>query len=1819
MTGCSAGPPQPDDLAQRLRTGIARARAETPADVVVADPAARFEPFPLTDLQEAYVLGRQGAFELSGVGSQVCYELDVTGVDPDRFRHAWDVLVGRHDMLRAVVTPDGRQRVLPDIPPLDIPLLELDDESHQELLAALETRVHDPRSWPLFDVRLVRLHGGLRAVVVVDVLLCDGQGLHVLMRDLHRLCYEPDAVLAPLGLTFRDYQIHRHGRRSGAGYERARAYWHDRLPMLPPPPQLPYRTTVPGPQFVRREAVLTTERWQRLQRAGTEAGLTPSVVLLSAYAEVLAAWSAHSDFTLTLTLFNRLPLHPQVDEVIGDFSATSLLEVAPPAGAAFSERAAWIQEQVWRDLEHEAVSGVATARELSRVQGRPSAAVAPVVFTSLLRREGSLHLPWPLLHGSSRTPQVTLDHQAVPDPAGLRLIWECREEAFLPGVLDAMFDAYLGWLTRLATEPSAWSYRPALLPQDQASRREATLGPAAPAPTGLLHDGFLSSCARTPGAVAVSGPDEAWSYAELKEHAAAVAADLLDRGVHRGDRVAVMLPPGAHQLAAILGTLMVAATYVPVDLALPESRRRELLARSRPAAVLDDVRGSSGGDVGPVPGCATGGDIAYVIYTSGSTGGPKGVVVDHAAALNTVTDVNRRFGVSARDRVLALSPAGFDLSVYDVFGLLDAGGTVVYPGADASRDPGRWLESIDTEAVTIWNTAPALLQMLVHYAEGVGAAPRDSVRLVLLSGDWIPLDLPHRARALFPSAEVVSLGGATECAIWSIHYPITDVAPEWASIPYGYPLLNQHVGVYDELGRPCPDWVTGSIEISGSGLAQGYLDAPVETARRFRPDPDGRGSRRYGTGDLGRYRPDGAIEFLGRVDGQVKVRGHRIEVAEVEAALVEHPDVIAAAVLAPMTDDHTRCLVALVVPRHDDLSAQELRGFVAARLPAAFVPSRVELVPALPLTPNGKLDRNALVVPDAVTASSATPRTDAVDVVAQCWAEVLQSRPPDPEDDFFACGGNSMTAMRLLERVRERWGGQVSLADFFAAPTVAGLAATLPDRRARSEPSTTARDAGAPDAPFRLTGIQEAYLVGRQSHFDLGGVAPHTYLELSGPELDVDRFVRAWTILVRRHDMLRCVVRGGRQQVLPMPDSVPVTVEDLSRVTPDGRERALAALREEMSARVHDPGTWPLFDVRVCELGEAGVRVLLEIDLLVADAWSLAVVERELGILYDDPDAELPALGVSFRDYVHREVDGARVGESRAYWRERVAALPGPPALPVHPLPPGRTPRFVRRSTVLSAEDWARLRASVADAGVTPSVLGLAALAEVLGRWSETSRFLLNVTVFHRDPVHPDVDGLVGDFTTLSPLGVDVADLEWPAPGEPLLGGEAAFGRWVSAIQGRLWEDLDHRFEGGIETIRLLAAVRQERLGALAPVVFTSTLDIAPADAALPRLPLVPGYGVSQTPQVWLDHQLVERDGALLVHWDAVEEMFPPGLLDELVAEHARLLASLVRDTALARAPRQRSTTVALPRPADEDATTPTTRRASVRHYATDRLPVRALGDLLANVLPDTVAGGRRYASAGGLYPVEIHLVVAPERVEGLPAGRYRHDARTHELHRLGPALPIPPVAPDVRRGTTNDPAFALALIGRMDEVAARYGDLADGFAMLEAGMLTQLLETSAGAAGLGLCQAGGVDFAAVGLLAGLPAGHRGLHVLVGGGLPTPVDSRRPVLVASPEARRSVRDAWSAALGRDVEDDSADFFELGGNSVNLIEVHAALYRRTGTTLPVADMFRRSSLLAHAVLLDAAVQGGRLDAASEVLDRARHRGLLRRGVTQRTPE
>ncbi|HET9894395.1 MAG TPA: amino acid adenylation domain-containing protein [Streptosporangiaceae bacterium] len=1031
---------------------VGRIRAAKPELIahLLASQTARENGFGLTLLQRSYLIGRGESVEIGNVASHVYHEVDGCW-DIDRLEAALRSVVARHGMLRTHFTDDGRQVTEPEA---DVRIGRLDLRGAPDQQARLG-QIRAERSHrmlpldraPMIAVEVTLLSDDLmRLHVSTDGLVLDGISMFMFYIDWHR-SYAEGGPPQGRDVPFADYIAAVEAMRGQPAARRAREYWLDRE--LPPHPRLPLRASpaaITRPRFTQYSASLDAGQWGKLKALAAGAGVTPTVVLLAAYAETLARWGAGNSFTITTTVANRPPIHEGIDSALGNFSETLLVEIGLDRRLTFRERATALQARMRRDLDHRHFSGIEVLRELAR---RGADAQMPYTFNSAIGyvREdvdgSAIDLFGPEIYTSSQTPQLWLNAFAFEYHGGVVVQADAVDGLFPDGMIGAMIGGYQQLLGDLC-EPGTWSAATFdLLPADQRARRLAANDTARPASDRLLHEAFTELAAAAPDAPAVMTTSGTLTYGELAGRAAGAAAWLRERGAGEDELVALIMRRGPEQVTGMLAAVMAGAAYLPVDAALPAERVRYMLGDGRVRLALSntgwqpdagqqiealDLRDpGTSGTCQRRPGSRAD-DLAYVLYTSGTTGAPKGVMISHRSAVNVVADCNARFGVGPPDRFIGVSAFSFDLSVYDVFGALSAGAAIVLPDADRAADPAHWLELCERFGVTIWNSVPAIAGLMADQALALRQTPE--LRLVMLSGDRIPPDLPAALWRVKPDLRLMSLGGPTETTIWNISHPISRAQSELEPVPYGRPNANNRAYIIDADGLDAPDWVTGEICAAGTGLARGYWADEARTAERFWLD-EARGERLYRTGDLGRYLPDGSIDITGRSDFQIKVNGYRIEAGEVETRLAAIAAVKQAAVVRQAGARGDRLVAHLVAAGDTRPTDDEIKVALREHLPEYMTPSSVIWHDSLPLTRNGKVDRGKLagLVPAAPGQAGTANPTEIENHLITLWSSVLKvpAETVGPDSDFYDLGGDSLAGARIFTGVRKQFGVSMTL------------------------------------------------------------------------------------------------------------------------------------------------------------------------------------------------------------------------------------------------------------------------------------------------------------------------------------------------------------------------------------------------------------------------------------------------------------------------------------------------------------------------------------------------------------------------------------------------------------------------------------------------------------------------------------------------------------------------------------------------------------------------------------------------------------------------
>jgi amino acid adenylation domain-containing protein len=985
-----------------------------------------------------------------------------------RLRGALAAVVARHAVLRTsyphqggVPTVRSRDRV-----PVDLPVTRCGDDpaTIQAALAAESHQPFDLATGPLFRFRLLQL-GPAAHVLVVNVhhIVFDGWSHSILMSEL-ATCYEEDAAELPeLPAQYPDFAAWQRAWLSGDRLAGLLDYWRDA--MAGPPPALALPTTWPRstpPRHVggQHHFRLGRETHENARALARDTDATLFVVLLAGFAALLRSRTGQDDIVIGTPVAGRLL--PETEDLIGCFFNTLALRVRPTAGRTFRELAEAVRETAYAAYDHQeapfekVIEAVGVPRELDR---QPLAQVM-FVFQNVPHR--------PLRLGDLTATALTM-----PEPAKLDLILTMAEEdGELVGLWEynaALFDAaavtdLTESLATLLTAATAAPDEPlrAIPVLSAAQRRHARLLAAGPAghrrPT-TLPALFAAQVARTPSASAVITHDgEVVDYATLDHRSTRVATLLHSHGVRRGDSVALCLSADTDLPTALLGVLKAGAAYVPIDPATPIARMSELCVDAGVRLVLTHPRrvaelaelpapvaplltdGATGATTeDPVP--LTPDDLAYILFTSGSTGRPKGVAVTHRNVTAYLRWHASHYELTGADRILAHINYGFDLSVPELFGALITGGALVLADPARRTDPHHLTQLVRSADVSMIMATPSVLRLL---ADDGGLAGCASLRLLFTCGEPLPTDLIATVAGQ-TGARLDNQYGPTETTVAVTVWPTRDRDPASPIAPLGRPIDDCQIHLNDPTGRPVPAGSVGELQVGGEQVARGYVGSPGLTADRFRPDPHAvvPGSRLYRTGDLARLRADGELEYLGRADRQVKVRGMRVEPGEVESVLTGHPLVNHAAVIA----DGGRLIAFVVVAGEDGVPA-DLSAFLTRRLPAHLVPAAVLALDAVPHNANGKIDYAALAeraVPPPSVVGHLPPSTPTEVEIAAIYADLLDRPLVGAADDFFAIGGQSLLAVRAVTRIRQRWGVDLPLRTLFATPTVAGLARAVDD------------------------------------------------------------------------------------------------------------------------------------------------------------------------------------------------------------------------------------------------------------------------------------------------------------------------------------------------------------------------------------------------------------------------------------------------------------------------------------------------------------------------------------------------------------------------------------------------------------------------------------------------------------------------------------------------------------------------------------------------------------------------------------------------------
>ena len=1460
---------------------------------------------------------------------QLNYEL-VGLLDVAALKGAWERVIARHAALRTAIVWEGLDQPIQVVRRrVELPIVEHDwsgwsverqQRQHTEFLAEDRRRGFELGQAPLLRLSLVRL-GAHRHYLTWSYhhIVLDGWCMPILMEEVFSL-YEAlkrgEDLRLPASRPYSDY-IGWLQRQEPSDSE---IFWRENLAGFTAPTSLPteHAGEGTGTNYDEYELTLAAAATEALGEIARRYHVTLNTIIRGAWALLLSRYSGEQDVLFGVTVSGRPVELPGVESIVGLFINTLPLRVQVLEEESIAQ---WLQQLQKQQAEMQQYE----YSPLVEVQGWAEVPRGVPLFNSILvfenypvgalasrlnKQDEGLKVQGVWVKEQTNYPLTV--YVAPHDRLFIRISYDRalfaaddvrRLSEYLRSLLEtipAHVEQSLLQLPALTRDEQQrllhdWNQTQAQYPKD-----------------ACVHELFEMQVARSPEADAVLFEEQRLSYRELNERANRLAQRLRRYGVGPESLVGVLLNRSAEMVTAVLGVLKTGGAYVPLDPAYPQDRLRFMLEDARAQVLLTEVAlreqlpwyqgnvvcidsdPSADDDEAitfstPVAGPD---NLAYVIYTSGSSGKPKGVAVTHSAVVNLLWHMSREPGLSARDTLLAVTTLSFDIAALEIYLPLIVGAKLVIASRETAADGSLLSDTLQRRDVTAMQATPTTWRMLIE-----SGWQNASELKVLCGGEALSRDLAEQL--LRHGSEIWNVYGPTETTIWST---VQRVHHDTRTISIGRPISNTRVFILDTRGRPVPTSAGGELLIGGDGLARGYLNRPALTAEKFVPDPFSNepGARLYRTGDSARWLSIGEIEYLGRLDQQVKMRGFRIELGEIETALNRHSSIGSSVVVLHDDQNGDKHLVAYLVPANACAApgVGELRLHLAGQLPDYMIPSAFVTLEQLPLTPNGKIDRRALPAPNGVTFTAdseyVAPRNDVESLLFNLWSSVLRVEHVGPDDDFFALGGHSLTATRLISRVRETFNVQLTLGELFEHST-AGAMARIIERALKSgaQLARLPRLTRIPrDGALPLSFAQQRlWFLDRLEAGTATAYNVPAALRLTGL-LNIDALSRSLTDIVRRHEVLRTtfpMIDGQPVQVIAAPSSSALLrVVELSELTEDEREREARRLAIEEAQTPFDLKTGPLLRAQLLRLSDREHVALFTMHHIVCDAWSLGILVHEVAALYEafahDQASPLPELAVQYADFAASQqewLSGEVLESQLAYWKTKLGGdLPSlelPAARPRPPIPTrrGRTQDFIVPQTVSAG-----LKHLSRAEGMTLYMTLLAAFKVLLHRYTNQTDIIIGTPVANRG--HEELEPLIGFFANSLVLRTDLSGN--PTFRELLLRvREVALGAYAH-------EDLP--FE------KLVAELQPARDMSRAPlfnVVFT--LQNAPQEALeLSGLRIVRESTGNHETKFDLVFNLLEVGGQIEGSVEYNIDLFDDGAISQLLDHFQVLLQGVVHD-----------------------------------------------------------------------------------------------------------------------------------------------------------------------------------------------------------------------------------------------------------------------------------------------------------------------------------
>ena len=1252
---------------------------------------------------------------------------------------------------------------------------------------------------PLLRVKLLRM-GEEDHVLLVNMhhIVSDGWSVAIMVREFS-LLYEAFAQghsspLEKLAVQYADFAVWQRNWLQGAVLEKQMEYWKKELANLP---VLELPTDYPRPPVESNrgnlvEFHLQAAEGQKLYELSRREGATLFMTLLAAFQTLLARYTGQEIIPVGTDIANRN--HRETEGLIGFFVNQLVLRGDLSGDPDFRNILGNARSTTLSAYEHQDVPFEQIVEYLQPERHMERAPLFPVNLVLQNTPVNALRLSDLTItsfSGANRVAKLDLEMTISEEASGaLRGFLVYSADLFHHNTAERLARYFQQILITAAENPGQrLSEMPLLTAAEHSQLLAECRGRVVALPEQYVQQLFEQQAERTPQAVAVQRDDQTLTYAELNRRTNQLAHYLVKSGVGPEARVGVHIERSSQLLVALLGILKARAAYIALDPGYPAERLRFMIEDSTPRIILysgvqlppelsgearlisldeqwpEIARGSTTNPEASVRSH----DLAYVMYTSGSTGKPKGVMIEHGGLLNHLSAKIADLQITPQDVVAQNAPSSFDISIWQFLAALIAGARVHIMNDEISHDAFMMLKDVEVSGVTVLETVPTMLSLMMAEQERYGAVPLSKLRWLVSNAEALPSGLCTDWLIHYPSAALLNTYGATECSDDTCHVHIAQALPE--GLPYaplGVPIMNTSIYVLDRWQQPSPHGVPGELYIGGDCMGRGYLNQPRLTAEKFIPDPFAQkeGMRLYRTGDLGRWRGDGILEFLGRVDLQVKIRGHRIELGEIEDALLEHPGVQQAVVAVAEDGEKHLAAYLILTAENEVLETEELRNHLQSRLPEYMIPSSFTALKAFPLNANGKVDRKALPEPTNLPApADASPGCLEEELCAGIFCEVLRRERVGLNGNFFELGGHSLLATQVISRVRNVFKIELPLRALFEDPTVAKLAQRVRLARGNSAVMAPPMIQASREGKLPLSFAQQRLWFIDQLEPGSAAYNIPSAVRLKG-ELDQAAWWRSVHEIVRRHEVLRTsfpVVNGQALQEIKDQPELAIEKIDLSEYRSSEREAEMHRLVRLEAGTPFNLAQGPMLRMKLLVLAQDEYVVLMTMHHIVGDGWSTGIFVQELVRLYtaycQGQPSPLPELEIQYADFAvwqRQWMQGDVLAAHLDYWKGRMAGAPVLELPTDRPRPSLPSRRGARELLQAPSELRAQLETISRRAGTTFYMTLLAAFHALLGRYAAQSDVVVGAPIAGRN--YAETEPLIGMFFNVLALRVDLSD-----------------------------------------------------------------------------------------------------------------------------------------------------------------------------------------------------------------------------------------------------------------------------------------------------------------------------------------------------------------------------------------------------------------------------------------------------------------------------